>query len=299
MSADPMSAQNVSKMTKIEAKQLLQKWREDNVRNSETVRDIWLNMDFGSTLGDEKWQVLEQVCIAAIDLHDNELIKDCLQQLDTKFANSSRVRRLKIMAKYELRERFEDAFQAYEQMIEKDESNSLLYKRQIAILLAERRIGEAIKELCDYLKKFMNDTEAWLQLSDLYVEEQEYNKAAYCVEELILANPHNHLYHERYAAIQYTINTTESLELSRTYFSQALRLNPNNLRALYGLLLAANSVASLPKTTSQKKRENLRIASWASNQISRLYKDNSSDDENRIVAMEGMLANLQITSNST
>ncbi|CAG2175279.1 unnamed protein product [Oppiella nova] len=289
---------NVLKLSKTEAKELLQKWREENARHSEQVRDIWMNIDFGGSLGDEKWQVLEQVCVAAIDLHDNELIKECLQQLDNKFPNSCRVKRLKIMAKLELRERFEDALQMYDQMIAKDESNSLLYKRKIAILLAERRVAEAIKELCDYLKKFMNDTEAWLQLSDLYIEEQEYSRAAFCVEELILANPHNHLYHERYAAIQYTINTAESLELSRSYFSQALRLNPNNLRALYGLLLSANSVAALPKTTSQKKRENLRLANWASTQIQKLYRE-GSDDESRINAMEGMLANLQITPNST
>ena len=240
---------------------------------------------------------MEQVCIAAIDLHDNELIKDCLTQLETQFPNSSRVKRLKIMAKLELRERFDDALQMYDQMIKKDESNSLLYKRKIAILLAERRISDAIKELCEYLKKFMNDQEGWLQLADLYVDEQEYTKAAFCVEELLLANPHNHLYHERYASIQYTINTPESLELARSYFSQALRLNPNNLRALYGLLLSANSVAALPKTTSQKKRENLRLANWASTQISKLYKE-SDKDENSISAVETMLSGLQINSSA-
>jgi len=115
------------------------------------------------------------------------------------------------------------------------------------------------------------------------------------VEELILANPHNHLYHERYAAIQYTINTADSLELSRSYFAQALRLNPNNLRALYGLLLAANSVAALPKITSQKKRENIRLANWATVQITRLYRE-KTEDEDKITAIEGMVDNLQISS---
>jgi len=285
----------VSKLSKNEAKNLLQKWREENTRCSESIRDIWVNIDLAQFLGDEKWQVLEQVCIAAMDLHDMEVVKDCLTQLDLKFPNSIRVRRLKAMAKLELRERFEDAIQVYDEMIKKDESNSLLYKRKIAILIAERQIPDAIKELTEYLKKFMNDQEAWLELSDLYIQEQDYSKAAFCIEELILANPHNHLYHERYAEIQYTINTAESLELSRSYFAQALRLNQNNMRALYGLLLAANSVATFPKTTSQKKKENLRLANWASTQISKLYKE-SSDDDQKISAMEGMLANLQISS---
>lgn len=36
-----------------EAKELLQKWREENARNSELVRQIWLAKDLGSYLGDE------------------------------------------------------------------------------------------------------------------------------------------------------------------------------------------------------------------------------------------------------
>ena len=38
---------------KTEAKELLQKWREENARNSELVRQIWLTKDLGSYLGDE------------------------------------------------------------------------------------------------------------------------------------------------------------------------------------------------------------------------------------------------------
>lgn len=31
----------------------------------------------------------------------------------------------------------------------------------------------------------------------------------------------------------------ENIEVARTYYSQALKLNPNNLRALYGLYLVS------------------------------------------------------------
>lgn len=50
----------------------------------------------------------------------------------------------------------------------------------------------------------MSDQEAWHELCDLYLQEQEYGKAAVCVEELILHNPHNHLLHQRYAEIKYS-----------------------------------------------------------------------------------------------
>lgn len=52
--------------------------------------------------------------------------------------------------------------------------------------------------------RFMSDTEAWMELSELYIGEQEYAKAAYCLEELLLHNPHNHLYFQKFADIKYT-----------------------------------------------------------------------------------------------
>jgi len=50
----------------------------------------------------------------------------------------------------------------------------------------------------------MSDQEAWHELCDLYLQEQEYSKAAYCMEELILHNPHSHLIYQRYAEIKYS-----------------------------------------------------------------------------------------------
>ena len=76
-----------------------------------------------------------------------------------------------------------------------------------------------------------------MELCDLYVAEQEYAKAAFCCEELLLHNPNNHVYFQRYAEIRYTQGGYENIELAKTYYSKAISLNPNNMRALYGLLL--------------------------------------------------------------
>ncbi|RWS27989.1 ER membrane protein complex subunit 2-like protein, partial [Leptotrombidium deliense] len=271
------------------------KWREENTRCPEKVRDLWGKFDLRNTSGDEKWQIMEQVCLAAMDLHDAFLIKECLSEMDAMFPNSSRVKRLKAMAKLELRERYGEALEIYDEMIKKDESNSFLYKRKIAILIAQRKIPEAIKEMSDYLQKFMNDTEAWLELSDLYIQEQEYAKAAFCMEELILTNPHNHLYHQRYAEIQYTINTLESMEIARAYYAQALKLNAGNMRALYGLFLTASNLSQQAKYTSQKRKENSKIANLAMNQINKVYED-ASIDKQQMNAVEAMMNSLQLNS---
>lgn len=237
---------------------------------------------------------MEQVCIAAMDLNDKQLIKECLNELQTKFPNSSRVNRLRMMANLELNERYTDALEQYNAMILKDESNSLLYKRKIAILMAAKQNLEAIKVFCDYLQKFMNDHEAWIQLSNLYIQEQEYAKAAFCLEELILTSPHNHLYHEKYAEIQYTIGTPDSLELARAYFSQSVRLKPNSVRGLYGLILSANMLATLPKTTSQKKKECAKTIAWAQNKLATIYKSSIPEDK-QINNIDQMLSALTIS----
>jgi hypothetical protein len=50
----------------------------------------------------------------------------------------------------------------------------------------------------------MSDQEAWQELCELYLLEQDFARAAFCMEELILHNPHSHLIHQRYAEIRYT-----------------------------------------------------------------------------------------------
>lgn len=51
----------------------------------------------------------------------------------------------------------------------------------------------------------MSDQEAWHELCNLYLIECDYAKAAFCMEELLLHNPHSHLIHQRLAEIRYTM----------------------------------------------------------------------------------------------
>ncbi len=66
---------------------------------------------------------------------------------------------------------------------------------------SENKTKEYISELNEYLKTFQADHEAWLELCEAYLNEMEFAKAAFCLEELILMYPHNHVYHQRYADV--------------------------------------------------------------------------------------------------
>ncbi|XP_022101461.1 ER membrane protein complex subunit 2-like isoform X1 [Acanthaster planci] len=279
-----------------DARELLKKWREENARRSaETLELGEFVLTNYKRLGDEVWAVHEQVCIAALDVGDIEEASLSINALKKQFSKSTRVKRLQGM-KLEAQGRFDDAKLVYEELLKEDPSNAMIKKRMISIFKAQDRIPEAIKELNKYLESFMADHEAWLELSELYIQEQNYSKAAFCLEELIMSNPHNHLYHQRYAEIRYTQGGTESMEIARKYFSQAVKLNSNNIRALYGLFLAATHLASSQKATSKSKKENIRYAAWASQQLQHRYRlAERKEPESQVQHLVKMIDSLQIT----
>ncbi|KAK7074712.1 ER membrane complex subunit 2 [Halocaridina rubra] len=267
-----------------EVRDTLRTWREDNTRHSEEVVDMWYYClrHYKHKLGDERWMVEEQVVIAGLDCNRLDVAEPCLVSLNEQFPGSLRIRKLKGM-RLEALERFDEAMDVYDGIIRQDETNSSVRKRKVAVLKGQGRYADAIKELTEYLKKFMSDTEGWQELCDLYLKEGDYSKAAFCMEELILSNPHYHLFYTKYAEIKYTQGGLENYELARSYFCQAAKLNPGNLRALYGLYLSCSQVASSPKCTTQKKKETLRLEAWALKEITEKYSKCRDVDGSKIV----------------
>ncbi|XP_076391532.1 ER membrane protein complex subunit 2 isoform X1 [Megachile rotundata] len=286
-------ADEYDKLSWKEVRDLFRTWREDNERRSKDVVDLWESKLMGKIdqLGNEKYLVLEQVCVAALDCYRLSLAECCIKILKREFPSSLRVHKYHAMH-LEALEMYNEALEVLDSIIKRDETNAAPRKRYIAILKAKCRIPEAIKELTEYLKKFMSDQEAWHELCDLYLQEQEYSKAAFCMEELILHNPHSHLIYQRYAEIKYSQGGFENMELAKAYFCQAAKLNPNNIRALYGLLLASNNIATSPKCPSSKKKDAIKLSEWAANQIEEQYKSKVSNDH--IDAVEGLLGQLQL-----
>ncbi|EDO39540.1 predicted protein [Nematostella vectensis] len=282
------------------ARQKMRQWREEPLRNSEEVVELGecLLLEHGNKLGDELWTIYEQVFLASLDSGKLDLATMCLKELNTQFPNSMRVKKLKGM-RLEALGRFDDAERIYDKILEAEPANAVALKRKIAILKAENKMVEAIKELNEYLTKFMNDQEAWMELVELYITHQDLKKAKFCMEELILTNPHNHLYHQRYAEILYTIGDLESMEKSRKYFAQSLKLDNNNMRALYGFFMAASHL-SISAKEPKAKRENAKYSAWAGAQIMERYQaaragNGGSQEEDNMGVLGSMLDSLQLS----
>ncbi|XP_033726460.1 ER membrane protein complex subunit 2-like [Pecten maximus] len=257
-----------------EARNILRRIREEQARDGQTVVRVWeeVLMKNRNKLGDELWVVYEQVCIAALDCQRFDLVDACISVLKDNFPKSIRVDRLRGMF-FEAQERFNKAEDVYKSIIDRDETNMFAKKRQVSVLKAQNKIPEAIDKLNSYLREFMTDFEAWTELCDLYLSQQDYQKASFCIEELIMSNPHNHLYHQKYAEICYTQG---NFEQARSYFAQALKLNPNNIRALYGCFLSSCSLASTSK--SKEKQANVKYAAWAAQQLKEKYVTVQSEE---------------------
>lgn len=189
-----------------EVRDLFRQWREDNERRSDDVIQLWENVLEKKLhkLANERHLVLEQVIIAAFDAHRIEVADKCISVLAKEFPGSLRVQKFKAM-RLEALEMYDEATEALDEIIKLDETNAAPRKRKIAILKASGKTADAIKELCHYLKKFMSDQEAWHELCNLYLSECDYAKAAFCMEELVLHNPHSHLVHQRLGEIRYTM----------------------------------------------------------------------------------------------
>jgi len=265
-----------------EVRTSLREWRDSNERFSKKVvqcGEYLFKKDLMSSFNDEAWLVYEQILIASLDLQRFDIAQHCLVKLSNNFPDSNRIKKLSGM-KLEAQGYYHKAIELYDEIIEKDPTNAAARKRKVAVFKSQGKNLEAIKELTVYLHTFMSDQDAWLELSDLYLKELDYAKAAFCIEEVLIAKPFNHLYHQRLAEIRYSQGGTENIELARQSFAQAVKLSGNtNVRALYGLLLSSASLSSSKPST---KNNHSKYAVWAAKMVKNKYRfvwDSSQNSE--------------------
>jgi len=236
----------------------------------------YLLQNHSSSLSHEVWATYEQVYISLLqharygsrrtatdgttDGAEMQMAQEHITALSAQFPDSLRVKRLEGMM-WEAKGEAELALDTYEEILQEDPSNLLVVKRQVAILRARggpARTADAAKKLCEYLGTFCSDHEAWLMLHDLYLATQQYKRAAFAIEELILINPMSYIYHIRAGEVTYTMGVAsnggshDQLLTARKYFAHALELKPDCLRALYGILLVCAALGSSTKGKGTK-----------------------------------------------
>ncbi|KAG0287893.1 ER membrane complex subunit 2 [Linnemannia gamsii] len=198
-------------------------------------------------LDTDAWLVYEQVAIAALDIGDDGLSLKCIYALETKFPGSARVRRLKGM-QLEAIGKLAEAGEVYKAILEEDETNVLASKRQVMLLRAMGLPSEAISALVKYLDVNYTDFEGWLQLADLYLDELMYAQAAFCMEEVLMLQPQNHIFHLKYAEILYT---QDNFQLALKQFCRVVELCRDHVRGLYGIKMCASRLLKAARSKDE------------------------------------------------
>ncbi|EEB06990.1 TPR repeat protein Oca3/ER membrane protein complex Ecm2 [Schizosaccharomyces japonicus yFS275] len=214
--------------------------------------------------GDEIHDVYEKVFLAALTVDDQVLAKYCYSILNDKFYGSPRVKGLYGMF-LEATSGEKDAFAYYDRQLKEDPNNVFIKKRRIALLRSCGRTDEFVKELVTYLDIYYNDLEAWAELADVYTETEDYSKAKYCYEEMLLLQPFEP---RLFAALGDTLLAISSAQLRELYtalkhYCRAVELCDAFVHGWLGVKTCSDKILNLSR--SEKKKLDYR-----------LEKDNSS-----------------------
>ena len=208
---------------------------------------------------------LEQICLAALDMSNHELAELCLSQLKESGGSSkkaavinpesARFRRL-LARCLEASGDYTGATKIYDALLRENPANLLALQRKYCIARAmngnKSDKSSVITALNDYLGQNMSDTSGWYEMSQLRLSMADYKGAAYALEQVVLGCPLESNIHMKLGEVYATIGGLENLSCARKHMSQALELNPNNVRAQFGLVSIANQYLEESAAGSKK-----------------------------------------------
>ncbi|TFY79795.1 hypothetical protein EWM64_g4218 [Hericium alpestre] len=188
------------------ALQRLANYRTQNSRASQDIFEsgvIVFRKDALHKLGDDSWQFLEQLALAAIDVGRLDVAEGCIKHLSDKFPGSARVECLQGVY-IEATQSADVALTYYDKLLEADPANAAAWKRRISVLRRTGKIEKAVEELSQFLDTFYTDVEGWLELADIYSSCNQYTSALQSLQHVLLLAPQNPFYVLQAAETAYT-----------------------------------------------------------------------------------------------
>ncbi|KAG6336660.1 hypothetical protein ID866_2441 [Astraeus odoratus] len=238
------------------ALQELARYRSQNKRASQETLEkgiLVLKKNGHKKMGDESWDLLEQLALAAIDVGRLDVADQCLKQLSDKFPQSPRVDCLRGI-RMEASAPPEDALRYYDELLEADAINVAIWKRKIVLLRRTGQVEKAVVELSQYLDTFYTDVEGWLELADIYASCNQYEYSLQALSHTLLLVPQNPVYVLQSAETAYTAG---DLPLSLKMFLTVVDMSDNDdsgsfaestplgitVRAWYGVKLCTDRMS--------------------------------------------------------
>lgn len=186
--------------------------------------------------GVDKWTLLEALFLAAIDVGDASLARQCLGDLEKEFPDSVRVGVLRGRM-LELEGKFTEALKWYDSLLKQQMHNIDVMRRLVCTHKQSGNTKLAVEHLHKILAVYQSDAGSWFELSEIHIAFGEYEEAAHCCEELVMLKPTSCVYHNRLADVYYSMGGEENLLLARKHYTMSLNYQAPeiNVHAVYGL----------------------------------------------------------------
>ncbi|CAD8100731.1 unnamed protein product [Paramecium primaurelia] len=216
-------------------KQLFHKMKNGNIRIVDGLSIVIYKLIRQFRPSSSEYLVLlQELFYLSIDMQLIHTSDQVLKVLLKKFPTSEKVQRLKGYL-LEANEEDDNALVVYEKMLSENLMDQNTRKRKIALQRRQNNVDQAIALLNSFLTSFPNDAEAWLELSDIYLEHLNYSKAQFCLEEVLLLNTQDLHLAIKLAEVNYS---NQNYTQAKNYYCFVLSKNPNEPRCLWGLLQA-------------------------------------------------------------
>lgn len=167
----------------------------------------------------------------------------------------------------------DQALSLYKKLILADQNDRKNMKNFILLKKSDYSYQELkfyIELLNEYLKVYMDDPEIWEELADVYIMTLNYNKALFCLEEVLIYTPNNYLIYCKIGDMLNSFNNTDFSLQGLKYYSKSLLIK-ESARAFWGIIYICNTFKKYKKQIEGQLKESLTIAI---NKLNKIHGEN-------------------------
>jgi tetratricopeptide (TPR) repeat protein len=226
-------------------------------------------------IGIEENFLLKKLFFIHLELKNHKEAFNILIKLIKTFGNDKKLLRMGSEEGEIDPKRGEVAIQRYKYMMINDQNDNESMKKYIMFMKLsvdlndKQTINDYIDLWNQYLEAFMNDPDAYNELAQVYLMVNEYDKAAFCLEELLLYSPNDYKVLNKLGDIYASKNNAEDAKMGIKFYSRSIIIQPTP-RAFFGIQNCASIIIKKEKKLDDKTK---KLVDISKKELTKLYAD--------------------------
>eukprot|EP00924_Labyrinthula_sp_SR-Ha-C_P008759 snap_masked-scaffold_2-processed-gene-1.27-mRNA-1 protein AED:1.00 eAED:1.00 QI:0/-1/0/0/-1/1/1/0/271 len=231
-----------------------------------------------SILGNYYYILLSQKFLLSLHIPQGQELEKELSILQETFPESKKV--LKLAARKK-----DTSSEAFSKLKDKDEAS--FNRLKISSLLSNNNEKESIKKLTDHLQVYQSDENSWKLLGKIFIRKGDFKSSSFCFEEVVLLKPgwgNMILLAESRLS---ELKNVQGLRQARGLLSQVLRVNGNDIRGLFSMLIATRDISGLKdKEKGDLTKLNKELSGFAEKKLRKVLSETSCNPKMRELALK-------------